>query len=438
MVGAKLKPPEAALAELVRANSADLPDLSDGAGFAAFFDRFADARVVLLGEVTHGTSEFYRARAAITLRLVRQHGFRILAIEGDWPDAAELDRYVREHGRWGERSAFVNFPRWMWRNAEFADLLRELRAWNEGRVHDERVEVRGLDVYSLHRSVEEVLAYLDRVDPEGARDARRRYGCITPYLERPQAYGAMAMRTGRTCEDAVVEQLVALLEDRLAYAGADGEAYFDAEQNARVVCAAENYYRAMYRGSTESWNLRDGHMFDTLERLLALRGPDAKAVVWAHNSHIGDAGATAMGESGEFNIGQLARAKYRNRTVAIGFSTDRGEVMAADDWGAPPRIKQILPSRADSWERVFRDAGRPRSLTTWRDDPELAEHLALRRLERAIGVIYRPDTERWSHYFDAHLSRQFDALVWFEQTTPVTPLPGSAPTGAPDIYPFGL
>ena len=434
----RLRSAEAELAYLVRERSEPLPDLAHSEAFATCFDRFADARIVLLGEASHGTSEFYRARAAITRRLVEKHGFRILTIEGDWPDAAELDRYVREHGRWGERSAFVNFPRWMWRNREFADLLRHLRSWNEGRANADKVEVRGLGVYSLHRSVEEVLAYLERVDPEAAKTARQRYGCITPYLERPQVYGAIATRTGRNCEDAVVEQLVALLEERLAYARADGEAYFDAEQNARVVCAAENYYRAMYQGSVESWNLRDAHMFDTLERLLALKGPESKAIVWAHNSHIGNAAATAMGESGEFNIGQLARVKFQQQVVSIGFSTDRGTVMAADDWGDPPRVKTVNPCRADSWERVFLDAGRPRSLTCWRGDSNLAERLALRRLERAIGVIYRPETERWSHYFDAHLSRQFDALVWFEETSAVTPLPGAPAEGAPDIYPFGV
>jgi erythromycin esterase-like protein len=434
----QLTDPHAELADFVHVKSEPLPDLDESEAFGAFFDRFGEARVVLLGEATHGSAEFYRARAAITRRLVERHGFRILAIEGDWPDAAELDRYVRAHGRWGERSAFVNFPRWMWRNREFAALLRQLRAWNEGRLHNDRVEVRGLDVYSLHRSVDEVLAYLDRVDPEGAHAARRRYGCISPYLERPQVYGAIAARTGRDCEDAVVEQLVAVLEKHLDYARADGEAYFDAEQNARVVCAAENYYRAMYRGSVESWNLRDGHMFDTLERLLELRGPAAKSIVWAHNSHIGNAAATAMGESGEFNIGQLARAKFRDEAVSIGFLTDRGRVMAADDWGAPPQIKTVIPSRADSWERILLEAGKPRSLISWRGDATLSEGLSLRRVERAIGVVYRPETERWSHYFDAHLSRQFDAVVWFEETNPVTPLAGGPPEGAPDIYPFGL
>lgn len=429
---------EAELAGLVRARSVALPGLDQPELFAAQFDRFADARVVLLGEATHGTSEFYQARAAITRRLVEHHGFRILAIEGDWPDTAELDRYVRGHGTWGERNAFVNFPRWMWRNREFAALLASLRSWNDRRPANDRVAVRGLDVYSLDKSIEAVLSYLDRVDPTAAGEARRRYACLTPYMGHPQEYGARAHYTGRTCEDQAVEQLVALLEERLRYLQADGDDYFDAEQNARVVCAAEGYYRAMYQGAAESWNQRDAHMFDTLTRLLDRGGPSSKAVVWAHNSHIGNAGATAMGESGEFNIGQLCRRKFRDAAALIGFSTDRGEVMAADDWGGAPRVKRVTPSRPDSWERVFLDTGKPRSLTCWRGDADLAASLSMRRLERAIGVIYRPDTERQSHYFDAHLSHQFDALVWFEETHAVTPLPSRPPEGEPDTYPFGL
>ena len=428
----------AGMARLVRDRSEPLPELNQPELFAAQFDRFANARIVLLGEATHGTAEFYQARAAVTRRLIEQHGFRILAIEGDWPDTAELDRYVRAHGRWGERSAFVNFPRWMWRNREFATFLAHLRNWNEGRPVTDRVAVRGLDVYSMDKSIEAVLTYLDRVDPVAAGDARRRYACLTPYMGRPQEYGARAHYSGRTCEDAAVEQLVALLEERLSYLSMDGDDYFDAEQNARVVCAAEGYYRAMYAGAAESWNQRDAHMFDTLTRLVERAGPNAKAVVWAHNSHIGDAGATAMGEAGEFNIGQLCRRRFGEAAALIGFSTDRGEVMAADDWGSAPRIKQVAPSRPDSWERIFLDAGRPRSLTCWRGDADLAASLGMRRLERAIGVIYRPETERQSHYFDAHLSHQFDAFVWFEETHALTPMPSSPPEGEPDTYPFGI
>jgi erythromycin esterase-like protein len=425
------------LAERVRAAAQPLPDLH-APDFAAAFDVFADAKIVLLGEATHGSAEFYRARAAITRRLVERHGFRILAIEGDWPDAAELDRFIRQHGAWGERSAFVHFPRWMWRNVEFAHFLKIMRHWNEGRPADDRLELRGLDVYSLHRSRDEVVAYLDRIDPQEAAAARRRYSCLAPFLDEPQAYGAHAMRTGSNCEDSVVEQLVALLKKRLAYIAEDGEKFFDAEQNARVVWAAESYYRAMYRGATESWNLRDSHMFETLTRVLDQRGPDAKAIVWAHNSHIGDARATAMGEAGELNIGQLCRAQFADQAALIGFSTDRGHVMAADEWGGRPRVKNVIAARADSWERIFRDAGHLRALTNWSNDRMLAADLSAERLERAIGVIYRPETERRSHYFEAQLARQFDALVWFEETTAVSPLGGAPAKGTPDVYPFGV
>lgn len=424
------------LVDQLRRSSAPLPPLDDEA-FAAAFDRFGDARVVLLGEGTHGTSEFYRAGAAITRHLIDRHGFRIVAVEGDWPDVGDLDRFVRNRGVWGKRSSFVNFPRWMWRNAEFATFLRDLRAWNLERPAQERAELRGLDVYSLPQSVAAVLAYLERVDPEAAVLARRRYGCLTPYLDQPQRYGAAAWRGGVDCEDAVVAQLVALLQRRSLYVAADGEDYFDAEQNARVVKAAEAYYRAMYRGSVESWNLRDSHMFDTLARVLRTRGPDAKAIVWAHNSHVGDASATSMGAGGEYNIGQLCREAFGHACVSIGFGTDRGRVAAADDWGSPVRIKDMLPSRPDSWEHLFLRSGLKRSLTDWRTAPDLAHALNRTRLERAVGVIYRPETELGSHYFNARLSRQFDAFVWFEETSPITPFSGE-PEGAPDIYPFGL
>ena len=426
------------LPDVLKGASEALPSLDDPDAFAAAFDRFGDANVVLLGEATHGTSEFYRARAAITVRLVARHGFRIVALEADWPDAAELDRFARNRGEWGRRGSFVNFPRWMWRNKEFAAFVRGLRAWNLKHDPVARAELRGLDVYSLPQSIAHVLAYLDHVDPEGATAARQRYACLIPYLDQPQRYGAAAWSGMADCEDAVVEQLVALLQRRLAYMIRDGEDYFDAEQNARVVHAAEAYYRAMYRGSAESWNQRDAHMFATLSRLLEHRSPAAKAVVWAHNSHVGDASATAMGQAGEFNIGQLCRRAWGDRVVSIGFGTDRGEVAAADDWSGPVAIKQILPARPDSWEAHFRDAGLSPSLTSWRGQPLVARALSSVRLERAIGVVYRPQTEFRSHYFQASLSRQFDAYVWFEQTSAVKPLPGAPPEGAPDIYPFGL
>lgn len=425
------------LASLVHRRSEPLAPIGDEA-FAAAFDVFADARVVLLGECTHGTAEFYEARAAITRRLIDRHGFRIVALEADWPDVAELDRFARNRGVWGQMASFPNFPRWMWRNAQFSAFVRDLRTWNLSRPAEDRAELRGLDVYSLSQSQADVLTYLDRIDPEAAGSARRRYGCLTPYLDEPQRYGAAARMGVVDCEDAVVDQLVSLLSRRLTYSARDGDDYFDAEQSARVVAAAEAYYRAMYRGSTESWNLRDSHMFGTLERLLQARGPAARAVVWAHNSHLGDASATAMGAAGEYNLGQLCRKAFGSTCVSIGFGTDRGQVAAADDWGGEVRFKTVRPSRPDSWEQVFLRAGRPQSLTRWRDDPAFAAALDTRRLERAIGVIYRPETELRSHYFEARLGAQFDAWVWFEETRPVTPSPGAAPEGAPDTYPFGL
>ena len=426
----------------VRPACEPLPPIADAGAFGALFDRFADARVVLLGEATHGTSEFYRARAAITRRLVERHGFTIVAVEADWPDASQVDRHVRGGRRGGAREeAFARFPTWMWRNAEFADFVAWLRAHNEALPSGRRTAFRGLDVYSLRGSIAAVLDYLDRVDSQAANVARRRYGCLTPWQGEPAAYGRAVMRGERDpCEDAVVAQLRDMLEGRLGAEGPDGEDRFDAAQNARVVRAAEQYYRIMYRGSTESWNVRDRHMFDTLRSVMEARGPGAKAVVWAHNSHVGNASATAMGWEGEFNVGELCRTAFRDEAVLIGFGTDRGTVAAADDWGAPMRIKAVVPSRSDSYERVFARAGLGSSLTDLRAscNGSAREALLEPRLERAIGVVYRPHTEFRSHYFEAVLPEQFDAYVWFAETRAVAPLAGAPPHGAPDTYPFGL
>ena len=427
---------------LVRAFCEPLPSPDEAAEFGALFDRFAGAKVVLLGEASHGTSEFYKARAAITRRLIESHGFNIVAIEADWPDAARIDRYVRHHAHQpSPEEAFSRFPVWMWRNVEVRDFVEWLRGHNEHLPAKARTEFRGLDIYSLRSSIAAILAYLDRVDPEEAAAARRRYGCLTPWQEDPGAYGRAAIRLGTSpCEEGVLAELRALLDQRLAYVRCDGEAFFDAAQNARVVRAAENYYRLMYHSSRESWNLRDRHMFDTLVRLLTARGSDAKAVVWAHNSHVGNAAATAMGWQGEFNIGESSRAAFGESAVLIGFGTDRGTVAAASDWGGPMEMKTVLPARPDSYERVFRQAFVGRSLTNWGggQKSELRDVLAKPRLERAIGVVYRPETEFLSHYFEAVLPDQFDAYVWFEETRAVTPLASGRPHGAPDTYPFGL
>src|SRR5207302_212158 len=352
------------LGRLLRSHSRDLSAPERNDEFGAPFDRFGDARVVLLGEATHGTSEFYRARAAITQRLIVDHGFNIVAVEADWPDAARIDRYVRHLAPAREaRSAFQRFPSWMWRNEEVLGFVDWLRLHNEQLPPERRAAFRGLDVYSLGASIEAVLRYLDRVDSKAAQAARQRYACLTPWQDEPAAYGWAATHGKKDpCEDKVAEQLNDLLAHRLDYLRNDGEAFFDAAQNARIVRSAERYYRLMYRRSAESWNLRDRHMFETLQALLRAGGAHssngAKAVVWAHNSHIGNAAATAMGWQGEFNIGELCRTAFGDEAVLIGFGTDRGTVAAADDWDGEMRVKTVLPARRDSWEYAFRKTGR--------------------------------------------------------------------------------
>jgi len=418
-----------------------LPPPERAVEFGQMFDRFGEAKLVLLGEATHGTSEFYRARAAITRRLIEHHGFTIVAVEADWPDASRIDHYVRHRDLEPSREeAFARFPTWMWRNVEVRDFIDWLRAENEHRSVERRVEFRGLDIYSLGSSMRAVLDYLDRVDPTAAKSARQRYGCLTPWQYDPAHYGHRAVMGGDTCEAEVVAQLHELLGRRMQYVPRDGEDFFDAAQNARIVRAAEQYYRIMYRGSKESWNLRDRHMFDTLQSLIHHRGSEAKAVVWAHNSHVGNAAATSMGWQGEFNIGELCRIAYGDEMISVGFGTDRGSVAAASDWDAPMEIKKILPAREDSYEFLFRQTGQARFLTDWHPAHRnaLREMLAAQRLERAIGVVYRPDTEFLSHYFEAVLSDQFDAYVWFETTHAITPLGKSDIGERPETYPFGL
>jgi protein-L-isoaspartate(D-aspartate) O-methyltransferase len=414
----------------------------DAAGLDGLMARIGDARIVLLGEASHGTSEFYRMRARITRELIKRKGFGFMAIEGDWPDAARVDHYIR-HLEYppSEWTAFARFPTWMWRNAEVRELVEWLRRHNGGLPEPERFAFYGLDLYSLYTSIRAVLRYLDDVDPDTAALARRRYGCLTPWQTDPATYGHAAL-TGsyRSCEEDVVRMLTDLLERREEYVAADGERFLDAMQNARLVANAERYYRSMYYGSRTSWNLRDTHMFDTLSLLLEHHGPDAKAVVWAHNSHIGDADATEMSARGETNIGRLCREAFGEGVYSIGFGTHGGTVAAASDWDGPMEVKIVRPSLADSYERLMHDTGVGRFLLDLSDDgeTELREALSRPRLERAIGVIYRPETERMSHYFEAVLPRQFDEYVWFDRSRAVTPLATDELEGMPDTYPFGL
>lgn len=430
------------LAEALRPHLEPLPPPERAEEFGAFFDRFADADVVLLGEATHGTSEFYLARAAITRRLIEKHGFTVVAVEADWPDAARIDDYVRHHAKRPRRGeSFVRFPTWMWRNVEVLEFADWLRVYNEGKSAERQASFHGLDVYSLSESIHAVISYLDRVDPEASERARYRYGCISPWQADPAKYGQAVVHGGLDpCEVGMVQQLKEMLARRLGWIDKDGEAWFDAAQNARIVRAAERYYRIMYQGSNESWNLRDRHMFDTLQAVIAHRGFGTKAIVWAHNSHVGNAAATGMGWRGQFNIGELARIAYGDGAVLVGFGTDTGTVAAASDWGADMEIKSVRPARPDSYEHIFRRTGVSRSLTDWRNPAKAKVRELLREpcLERAIGVVYRPQTELYSHYFEAVLSEQFDCWVWFEQTSAVTPLGHEKPHGAPETYPFGL
>jgi erythromycin esterase-like protein len=435
------------LPRLIAQAAEPLPEIDD-ASFGEFFDRFADARVVLLGEASHGTSEFYRARAEISRRLIERHGFSIVAVEADWPDAATIDNYVRHRpSRAGDLRAFERFPTWMWRNTDVDAFIRWMRGHNEGRDHEAMCGFYGLDLYNLSGSMRAVIDFLEREEPELARLAHRRYGCLEPWSEDPALYGRNALLEGYArCEVGVVQMLKDLLQRQVDCLSPECDEWLDAAANAKLVKDAEAYYRVMYRGSAESWNLRDTHMFETLNMILAAKGPNSKAIVWAHNSHIGNAAFTDMGMNrDELNIGQLAKEKFGRDARLIGFGTHSGTVAAADDWDEPMQIKRVNPSLPESHERNSHEVGIARFLLDLRDgevDERLRTELMEPRLERFIGVIYRPETERWSHYSDAVLARQFDGWVWFDETSAVTPLAGEKrPGGAAredETYPFGL
>jgi protein-L-isoaspartate(D-aspartate) O-methyltransferase len=414
----------------------------EAADLNPLMDRIGSARIVLLGEATHGTSEFYQMRERITRDLIIKKGFRFVAIEADWPDAARVDHYVRNFqyppSEW---TAFARFPTWMWRNTEVHDFVSWLRKHNGTVERNERVAFHGLDLYSLYDSIRSVLNYLDEVDPDSARVARERYGCLTPWQRDPATYGHAAL-TGSypACELHVVRALTDLLAKRQAYAEHDGERFLDAEQNARLVANAERYYRIMYYGSRASWNLRDSHMFATLKNLLAFHGPDSKAIIWAHNSHVGNAKATEMAARGEHNLGQLCRKAFGVQAYLVGFGTHGGTVAAASEWDGPMEIKTVRPALSKSYEQMCHATGLARFTLGLggRDDLCGPAGLGKERLERAIGVIYRPETERASHYFRASLPQQFDEYIWFDNTRAVTPLETAMIKGLPDTYPFGV
>ncbi len=407
-------------------------------------ERIGDSRLVLIGEATHGTSDFYRMRAQITKQLITRRDFQFVAIEADWPDAARIDQYVRRlqpaNGhRW---ESFSRFPTWMWRNREVLEFVEWLREYNQS-IDDprKRVAFYGLDLYSVFTSIRAVLDYLDRVDPEAARTARLRYGCLTPWEGDPTLYGRLAVGGRyRVCEDEAVATLKDLLKQRLQYAQYDGAWFLDAVQNARLVANAERYYRVMYYGSNESWNHRDQHMFDTLELLLGFHGAKSKAVIWEHNSHLGDAAATEIGVGGQINVGHLCRQRFGKSAYLIGQGTDHGTVAAAANWDEPVESMSVRPGYPGSYENLFHDSGVEAFLLHLREPrrADLRAEMAASRLERAIGVVYRPETELASHYFHALLSHQFDEFIWFDHTKAVHPISNDDARRFAPEHPFSL
>ena len=411
-----------------------------------------DARIVLLGEASHGTHEFYFERAQITKRLIAEKNFTVLAIEADWPDASRVHRYVR--GTSDDKNAdealsgFRRFPTWMWRNTVVVDFVEWLWQFNRD-VDSKRAKAGfyGMDLYSLHASIDAVLTYLQKVDPDAAARARLRYSCFDHFSREPQEYGyAATVGAIESCESAVVAELVDLQRNASQFLSRDGavarEELFFAEQNARLVKNAEEYYRSMFRGRAASWNLRDRHMVETSEALVAhLNGSrQPKAIVWAHNSHLGDARATEMSQHGEFNVGQLIRERFGKEAVLIGFSTHHGSVTASSDWGAEAERKNVRPALSGSYEELFHETGLDRFWIDLRDVGEkVVSALYGPRLERAIGVIYRPESERLSHYFHARLPKQFDALIHIDETRALEPLERTSiwdEGELPETYPF--
>jgi erythromycin esterase-like protein len=435
--------------EIVRRDALWFESTADGMG--PLLDAIGDARLVLIGEATHGTHEFYRTRAELTKALIAAKRFNLVAVEADWPDSYRVNRWVRhtaaETNAIAALDDFTRFPRWMWRNRDVVEFIDWLRLYNADQPASSRVGFYGLDLYSLHASIEAVLRYLRKVDPDAAQRARYRYGCFEDFSEDPQAYGYAAnIGLSRSCEDDVIAQLLDLRRRAVDYASRDGriaaDEYFFAEQNARLVRNAEEYYRAMFGGRVESWNLRDTHMLETLEALMAhvrQTSGDARAVVWAHNSHLGDARATYMGDMGELNLGQLVRQKHGSQAFLVGFTTHTGTVTAASNWDEPAQRKRVRPSMEGSYERLFHDAGVDRFLLLLRRD-SLREALWDERLERAIGVIYRPESERLSHYFRARLPAQFDAVLHVDETSALEPLERWAhdEVDLPETYPSGM
>jgi erythromycin esterase-like protein/predicted phosphoribosyltransferase len=435
-----------------------LPLRGEEADIGPLLQRLERAEIVLIGEASHGTHEFYAQRASITRRLIEERGFNAVAVEADWPDAYRINCFVRGESDDPDAEAalgdFHRFPRWMWRNEDVVRFVQWLRDYNDALPPGKpKTGFYGIDLYSLSRSIEAVVAYLDKIDPDAAARARARYSCFDDFGDNPQVYGQMvSLGLAEDCENEVVGQLLELqqraaeLRDRDGRSGVDEQ--FFAEQNARVARNAAAYYRSMFRGRVSSWNLRDQHMADTIDSLIThLRQQDghARIAVWAHNSHLGDARATEMGVVGELNVGQLMRERHPNETYGIGFTTYEGTVAAATEWDNPARRRRVLPALSGSYEDLLHQASAIAEadlMLDLRTQNSVIETLTEPRLERAIGVIYKPETERFSHYFHAILPKQFDTVLHLDRTSavqPIDPDPGfEAPDETPETWPFGV
>lgn len=428
------------------------------------FEQIGDAQFVLIGEASHGTHEFYQERARITRRLIEEKNFSAVVVEADWPDAYRVNRYVRGQGKDQNAqialSDFKRFPRWMWRNDVVLRFVEWLRKHNQqARVQGQpQAGFYGMDLYSLHRSMRAVIAYLDSVDPDAAQRARVRYSCFDAFGKEPQTYGmATGYGAAEPCEDAAIAQLMELRHQEKALVNNEGvlaeDEHFYAEQNAGLAVDAERYYRAMFRGRDNSWNLRDTHMADSIDALAAhqaAQGQPAKIVVWAHNSHVGDARATEVSQRNQVNVGQLMRERHPDQTFIIGFSTYQGEVYAADAWDGQGIRKTVRPGLPDSHEAVLHQLSQQTGLEKFWLNLQAQQQkqtqdalLSQQRLERYIGVIYAPATERWSHYLKTRLDQQYDALIYMDKTRALNPLDRQSVAETenkqdlPETYPVG-
>jgi erythromycin esterase-like protein len=408
-------------------------------------EQVGDARYVLLGEASHGTHEFYAWRDVLSRRLIVEKGFSFIAVEGDWPDCYRVNRYAKGYDEYGDSAHdvlhnFERWPTWMWANREVVALVEWLRQHNSGLPEQKKAGFYGLDVYSLWDSLYQVMGYLRRHDPSSLPAALRTFRCFEPYGEDVQDYARATRWVGESCEDEVVKLLAELRSAGPVLDQHDGESHFNAEQNAIVLKNAEHYYRTMVHGGPESWNIRDRHMAETLNRLMRHHGSGAKAIVWEHNTHIGDARYTDMADDGMVNIGQLVREQHdREGVVVVGFSSHRGNVIAGSEWGAPMERMRVPAARTGSWEDVLHGVGRQNRLLLFAH-ADLDDELFIARGQRAIGVVYHPEYERYANYVPTVLPHRYDALLHIDESRALAPLhlKASLEHEVPETFPSGL